>query len=60
MLLLAFLDHLSDLLRFTAPPLTAPALMEILDASSPDIPGLVGIHPVDDSALHILGPLRLY
>lgn len=48
-----------NLLRFTAFPFTTPALMEILDASSPNIPFLVSIHPVDHSALHILGPLSL-
>ncbi len=55
MLLLTFAYAFLYLLRLTAFPLAAPTLVKVLNAPSPDVPRLVRIHSVNNSALHVLG-----
>lgn len=58
-LLLALPDHLCDFLGLATPALAAPAFMEVLDAPSAHILVLIGAHPVQNSAVHVLGAFCL-
>lgn len=59
MLLLTLLQQIRDLLRLTASPLTAATLIEPTDAPPSHILVLIRMHPIDHSALQVLGPFSL-
>lgn len=59
MLFLTLLQQLCDFLRLAAFPLTAATLVETADTPPSHVLLLIGLNPVDHSALQVLGPFSL-